>query len=67
MLDSGIRVRIRPQPHCLPASDSPTLRRMGHCANYDIARDGRILINTVLDDAASPITLIQSWNPEAKK
>jgi Tol biopolymer transport system component len=34
--------------------------------NYDIARDGRILINTVLDDAASPITLIQNWKPPTK-
>jgi hypothetical protein len=31
--------------------------------NYDIARDGRILINTVLDEAAAPITLIQNWTP----
>jgi eukaryotic-like serine/threonine-protein kinase len=36
-------------------------------ANYDIARDGRILINTVLDDAASPITLLMNWRPDAKK
>ena len=29
---------------------------------YDVTRDGRFLINTVLDDAAaSPITLIQNW------
>jgi hypothetical protein len=34
--------------------------------NYDIARDGRILINTDLDEAASPITLIQNWKPPAK-
>jgi Tol biopolymer transport system component len=34
---------------------------------YDVARDGRFLINTVLDTAAAPITLIQNWNPEAKK
>ena len=34
--------------------------------NYDIARDGRILINTVLEDASSPITLILNWNPEKK-
>jgi hypothetical protein len=27
---------------------------------YDVARDGRFLINTVLDDDASPITLIQN-------
>jgi Tol biopolymer transport system component len=34
---------------------------------YDVARDGRFLINTVLDDAASaPITLIQNWRPPVK-
>ena len=31
--------------------------------NYDIARDGRFLINTLLDDISSPITLIQNWKP----
>lgn len=35
--------------------------------NYDIARDGRILINTVLDEATAPITLLMNWQPEAKK
>jgi Tol biopolymer transport system component len=34
---------------------------------YDVAPDGRFLINTVLDDASAPITLLQNWNPEAKK
>ena len=34
---------------------------------YDVAPDGRFLINTVLDDAATPITLLQNWNPEAKQ
>jgi Tol biopolymer transport system component len=35
---------------------------------YDVAPDGRFLINMELDDAAAaPITLIQNWNPEAKK
>ena len=34
---------------------------------YDVASDGRFLINTVLDSAAAPITLIQNWQPEAKK
>jgi len=29
--------------------------------------DRRILINTVMDTAAAPITLIQNWTPEAKK
>jgi Tol biopolymer transport system component len=34
---------------------------------YDVAREGRILINTVPDDAASaPITLLQHWRPPAK-
>ncbi len=34
---------------------------------YDITRDGRFLINTVLDEASAPITLLQNWHPEAKK
>jgi Tol biopolymer transport system component len=34
---------------------------------YDIAPDGRFLINTELDSAAAPITLILNWNPEANK
>ena len=28
---------------------------------YDVAPDGRFLINTVLDSAAAPITLILNW------
>ena len=28
---------------------------------YDVTGDGRFLINTVLDGAASPITLLQNW------
>jgi hypothetical protein len=34
---------------------------------YDVTRDGRFLINTLLNEAAAPITLLQNWNPEAKK
>jgi len=34
---------------------------------YDVAPDGRFLINTVLDSAAAPITLIQNWKPPAGK
>jgi hypothetical protein len=30
---------------------------------YDVSRDGRFLINTVLDDASSPITLLLNWPP----
>ena len=34
---------------------------------YDVAPDGRFLINTEVDKAPAPITLLQNWNPEAKK
>ena len=34
---------------------------------YDVAPDGRFLVNTELESAAAPITLIQNWNPDAKK
>ncbi|MBM3778018.1 MAG: hypothetical protein FJW23_07225 [Acidimicrobiia bacterium] len=35
---------------------------------YDVSRDGRFLINTVLGETtAAPITLLQHWNPEARK
>jgi hypothetical protein len=31
---------------------------------YDVSRDGRFLINTILDDAStSPITLLLNWKP----
>jgi hypothetical protein len=34
---------------------------------YDVAPDGRFIINTELDSATTPITLLQNWNPDAKK
>jgi Tol biopolymer transport system component len=34
---------------------------------YDVARDGRFLINIVLNEAAAPITLLQNWKPPAGK
>jgi eukaryotic-like serine/threonine-protein kinase len=34
---------------------------------YDVTGDGRFLINTVLEDAAWPITLLQNWAPGVKK
>ena len=34
---------------------------------YDVAPDGRFLINTLVESAAAPITIIQHWNPDAKK
>jgi len=33
---------------------------------YDVAADGRFLINTLLDEATAPITLPQNWNPPSK-
>jgi hypothetical protein len=38
----------------------------GQTWQYDVSRDGRFLINSVLDDASSPITLLQNWKPPAK-
>src|SRR6202795_250659 len=35
----------------------------GQGRQYDVTRDGRFLINTVLDDATSPITLLRTGNP----
>jgi eukaryotic-like serine/threonine-protein kinase len=34
---------------------------------YDVAPDGRFLINTQINDTAAPITLLMNWHPEAKK
>jgi hypothetical protein len=35
---------------------------------FDVTRDGRFLINTVLSDATTaPITLLMNWNPEVKE
>jgi len=37
-------------------------------ARYAVSRDGRFLVNqTTEESTAIPITLIQNWNPEAKK
>jgi len=34
-------------------------------SQYDVARDGRFLINTVLDEATAPITIVQNWKRPA--
>ena len=34
---------------------------------YDVAPDGRFLINMELESAAAPITLLMDWSPDAKK
>ena len=46
----------------MPETGSPTIG-----PQYDVAPDGRFLINTVVEDANAPITLVQNWKPEAKK
>jgi Tol biopolymer transport system component len=39
--------------------------RYGLGRSYDVAPDGRFLINTELDVAAPPITLLMNWRPPA--
>ena len=51
----------------LQRASSTAGRTQAQGRQYDVAPDGRFLINTVLDSAAAPITLIQNWNPEANK
>jgi hypothetical protein len=34
---------------------------------YDVARDGRFLINMELDSATSPITLLMNWSPDGRQ
>ncbi len=35
----------------------------GQGRQYDVAPDGRFLINTVIEDVDAPITLLQHWHP----
>jgi len=40
----------------------------GYRQQYDVAPDGRFLINVTVDEStAAPITVITNWQPEAKK
>ena len=40
----------------------------GFRQQYDVAPDGRFLINVGVDEGnAAPITVITNWHPEAKK
>ena len=34
---------------------------------YDVTRDGRFLINTIVDETPPPITLLMNWRPEGTK
>jgi Tol biopolymer transport system component len=40
---------------------------VGFGNQFDVSNDGHFLINTVLEDAASPITLLQNWTAGTKK
>ena len=60
-LQPGVPVALFPTRILFGGGDS------GMGRQYDVARNGRFLINTVVDDAASPITLIQNWMPEGKR
>jgi Tol biopolymer transport system component len=55
----------------MPVALSPLRLVSGGTGNqvwqYDVTRDGRFLITTVLDEASAPITLLQNWHPPAKK
>ena len=42
------------------AGSSPDISRQ-----YDVIRDGRFLMNTALDEIASPMTILQNWAPPA--
>ena len=72
MMEAPIAVRDSALEPGTPVSLFPTHVYGGGTDNgqgrqYDVARDGRFLINTVLDDAAAaPITLIQNWRPGGK-
>jgi serine/threonine protein kinase len=65
MTESGV---IRPGvPVALfspPIYGGGTDRQQGR--QYDVARDGRFLINTVVGDSVPPITLIQNWMPSSE-
>ena len=60
-LEPGVPVVLFPTRISGGAVDA-TQRRQ-----YDVAPDGRFLINTVLDIGTVPITLLQNWHPEAKR
>ena len=61
------------QPGLPPALFQPRIALggtpvIGTRQQYDVAPDGRFLINVSVDEgSAAPITVITNWNPEAKK
>jgi serine/threonine protein kinase len=60
-LEPGTPVELF-RPHLAGGYSNPNFGRQ-----YDVARDGRFLINTIRDAAAPPITILQNWSPRAAK
>ena len=63
-LEAGAPVVLFPT-RIASGGEDDTRGRQGR--QYDVAADGRFLINTILDRADVPITLLMNWDPEAKK
>jgi Tol biopolymer transport system component len=59
-LQPGTPIRLFSPRIVGAAADSEANRQ------YDIAPDGRFLINIQLDDDAGPITVVQNWRPPAQ-
>src|ERR1700687_1601066 len=65
-------MRVAGNTNCQPPSvsflraSSAAWTREDRRGRYDVAPDGRFLINTELDNAAAPITLLMNWNPAGK-
>ena len=56
VLEPGAPMRLFPTRIVGGGADSPWRQ-------YDVAPDGRFLINTEVDTAGAPITLLQNWAP----
>ena len=56
VLEPGAPMRLFPTRIVGGGADSPGRQ-------YDVAPDGRFLINTEVDTAGAPITLLQNWAP----
>ena len=63
-LEPGPPVRLFPTRIFAGGADKDS----GQGVQFDVGRDGRFLINTMLkSDSSAPITILQNWNPEVKR
>ena len=71
--DPGRTPELSPRAHKVPLLLFPTQiagggREAQQGRQYDVATDGRFLINVVAAGASTvPITLLMNWNPALKK